>query len=79
MPVLALKDCPPLKGIDSGCHCNTRGVRRSRNSTPFTTENDAVFAPMPSASVKMATAANLQMAPHFVRKAVPARVSLYAV
>ena len=38
--------------------CSGSGYGKGFSSTPFATENSAVFAPMPSASVRIATAAN---------------------
>jgi len=38
--------------------CSGSGYGSGFSNTPFTTENRAVFAPMPNASVRMATAAN---------------------
>src|SRR6266513_1635211 len=38
--------------------CSGSGYGKGFSSTPFTTENSAVFAPMPSASVRIATAVN---------------------
>src|SRR5882762_8121641 len=38
--------------------CSGSGYGSGFSNTPFTTENSAVFAPIPSASVRIATAAN---------------------
>src|SRR6267143_721710 len=38
--------------------CSGSGYGSGFSNTPFTTENRAVFAPMPNASVRIATAAN---------------------